>query len=76
MKLYLLKPLKKRFWDDRSLGFVVAAKCEWDARRLAAEQRGDEGKGFWLEDAHSSCVEIAKKTHLPEGVVLRDFNAG
>jgi hypothetical protein len=77
MKLWLLTPNKKgsnKPWKgfyDVAVGFVVAAKNEAQARALAAEEAGGEGKDAWLKDVYSDC-EPLKPTEA--GVILRDFN--
>lgn len=84
MNLYLLtrKPptdeAHTRAKYDVALGFAVAAEWPKQARRLAAEQAGDEGGITWLDARYSTCERIA--TYVvgkPKArVVLRDFYNG
>lgn len=78
MNLYLVRrPDTTSPQHDATFGFVVRAARASDARRLAAEQCGDEGPAVWTDQRTSTCAEIGI---APEGsepsVVLRDFNAG
>lgn len=57
-------------WYDKAFGFVVSAKDETSARKVASENAGDEGAGAWLDKKASSCKEL--KPRKAE-VVLRDF---
>lgn len=83
MKLWLLEPqddLPKESdpWRgsyDMAFGFVICASDEAQARQLASEQAGDEGKATWLDPTFSKCVELTAATSS-EGVIMRDFNAG
>lgn len=72
MKLWLLKRTDRIGYDECD-GFVVRAKTETDARALAAEQAGDEGKDVWLSPA-VTCTELTAKGE--PGIVLSSFNAG
>jgi hypothetical protein len=53
-------------------GFVVRAKDEATARRLAAAQPGDEGAEAWLLPQYSTCVELP--IDGPDGVIMADYN--
>ena len=52
VKLYILRPVKDaKEWDpwyDKAFGFVVSASSVKQARMLAADRCGDEGKAAWL----------------------------
>lgn len=92
MKLWLLKPneglpndFRKNPWDpvyEKCFGFVVEAKTESEARKLAQDHGGDErgeinpstGKKFgyvWLDEQFSTCTEL-----VPEGrtrIIMYDY---
>ena len=74
MKLWLLK---RKFEDrhpwDTVNGFVVRATSSQQARRLAAEQKLDEGSNVWLDPKLSTC-RVLKSEGTPT-VILRDANA-
>jgi hypothetical protein len=76
MKLYLLRSMEGsdywRPWYDKAYGFVVAARDEEQARKIASEQSGDEGAGAWLDKKASTCKEL--KPRKAE-VIIRDFAA-
>jgi hypothetical protein len=77
MKLWLLRPVDETLepwmpWYDRMFGFVVRAKDERTARRLASSRAGDEGPEAWLAADHSTCVEV--KPDGPEEVLMEDYN--
>lgn len=86
MKLWTLQPIaledKSGPWwfpYDVALGFIVRAETEQDARQLAASDCGDEGSDAWLDQALSSCIELADlplTTDGPAEVIMRYFNAG
>lgn len=72
--LFTLRPLVN--WEpdyDKAVGFVVRASSESQARRLAAEQCGDEGDAVWLDPSQTSC-EVIDKTG-PAEILCRDYNA-
>jgi hypothetical protein len=73
MKLWLLQVNDAQEpWFDRMFGFVVRAKDEAGARRLASSRAGDEGPEGWLSPAHSTCVEL--KADGTEEVIMEDYN--
>ena len=59
---------------DKSMGFVVRADSEAEARALASVQAGDEGQEAWERPEYSECSLLSDRGE-PE-VILRDFNAG
>ena len=83
MKLWLLRPIKGADeawepWYDKAFGFVIRAKNEETARKLAHEDAGDENHEFgtskrnpWLDDSQSSCVALSNKGS--QEVVIKDF---
>lgn len=75
MKLWLLKPIEA--WDpwyDKADGFVVRAQNVKEARKLAADCHGDEGRSVWLNAQITTCVELTADG--PPEAILRDFSAG
>lgn len=88
MKIYILRPkenLKDNPWTpwyDKVFGFIVRAKTEEEARKMANEQGGDEtgpvrnrvyrtGGDPWLNPEYSTCEELSKEGEA--GVIMRDF---
>lgn len=45
-------------WFDKMFSTVVIAKSEQEARLLAAEVSGDEGRDAWLDEKYSRCKEV------------------
>lgn len=87
MKLFLLRPkklIKDNPWDpwyDKSFGFVVRAKTEIQARKMAHEKAGDENSGGWgtvkyktktpwLDEKYSTCTELIADG--PKKLIIRD----
>jgi len=71
-------------WDE-AIGFVVIARTEAEARRLAQAWGGDECASFdessdvpfWLDSPHVRCERIGVPRDASEPhIVLRSFNAG
>ncbi len=64
-------------WDCY-FGFVVEATSEDQARALAHDQKGDEGRrqhGFaWLDKAYTSCVPLVATGE--SRIVMHDFWSG
>lgn len=77
MKLWLLRPREGQAawerWYDKAFGFVVRAKTEAEARKLAGENCGDEGDACWLDSAQSTCEELTRKGK--SCVIIQDFHA-
>lgn len=86
MKLWLLEPLEDEShpfmagpWDasrDYFQGFLIRAASEAEARKIAAENGGDETKQVpglnpWLDFKSSSCKEVTAEGE--PGVVMFDF---
>lgn len=81
MKLYLLRPIDENDvgsldnpwepWYDKAFGFVVRAKDEETARKLASEKCGDEKANAWLDAKYSTCDELTSNGEAK--VVIRDF---
>jgi hypothetical protein len=74
MKLWLLRPVNETVepWFDRMFGFVIRAKDELTARRLASSRAGDEGPEAWLLPASSTCAELG--VDGPEEIIMEDYN--
>ncbi len=68
-------------WYDKAFGFIIRAETEYDARKLAHENAGDENGGYfattinspWLDEKYSSCKRLVEQGDA--GVVLRNFAA-
>jgi len=77
MQLWILSPVEGRDewspWYDKAFGFVVRAECESDARAIAAEGHGDEGKEAWLSSDSSTC-ELLLDEGKP-GQIISDFHS-
>lgn len=81
MKLYILRPANLNArndnpwdpWYNKSLGFVVRAETDKQARQFAADNAGDEGPDAWLEVRYSSCDELTDNGDA--SMILRDFDA-
>lgn len=79
-KIYLIEALKAfpdddnpwEPWYDKMFATVVIAKSEQEARLLAANRSGDEGRNAWLDKKYSRCEEV-----IPDesdvGVICIDF---
>lgn len=79
-KIYLIEALKffpegYNPWDpwyDKMFTVIVIAQSEQEARLLAAEESGDEGRDAWLDKKYSRCKEV-----IPDesnvGVICIDF---
>ena len=84
MQLWILRPIdveeKDSLWYtpyDKMFGFVVRAKTEKIARRIAHRNGGDEnrsGKSPWLHGNLTTCERLTDNGH--ERLVMADFNAG
>ena len=72
-------------WYDKTFGFVIRANTEDDARRIADENMGDEGRGVflgsvtaktknpWLDSRYSTCEILSDVGE--EGVVIEDHRS-
>jgi len=66
MKLWILRPTGYNDehpdnwtpWYDKAFGFIISTVTEERARRIAAENAGDEGEDAWLNANTSSCKEL------------------
>lgn len=73
MRLYLIK--RHKVWYDENVSFVVRARDEADARRLAVERRGgDESPNEWADETKSTVTPIPVRG--PSEIIHRSFNAG
>ena len=74
MKLWILEPIELwNPWYDRAFGFVVQAETETDARAIAADHCGDEGRAAWGSSDETTCIEL--EAGESPGVVMRDFHS-
>lgn len=75
MKLFHIKATDEaEVGYDCNHAFVIRAKNEGDARRLAAEAKGGEDQETWLDPILSTCEELSPKGEAE--IILADFNAG
>lgn len=58
-------------WYDKAFKFVVRAPSQAEARRLAANNCGDEGPGVWLDSRATRCDRLKRKGEVE--IVCRDF---
>lgn len=71
MKLWLLERTREDVNPyDVVSGFVVRAESASVARRLAAEQKMDEGVNTWLDPKYSTCRVLKVEGYAK--VILRD----
>ncbi len=56
-------------------GFVIRARNETQARKLASGSCGGEGAEVWLNCEKSVCETILTKD-VKAGIILSSFNAG
>lgn len=77
MNLYLIKRTDRADYDE-ARGFVVAAESFGAARKIAANNAGDEGPLTWFDPNQATCDKLGTDlTPNPVSrVILRDFNAG
>ena len=73
MKLWLVKQSGRVGWDQTE-GFVIRAKSEAAARKIASENAYGSERATWLDAAYSSCVEV-KPTGEAE-IILEAYKAG
>ncbi len=86
MKLWLLRPVEGLSdkdnpwvpWCDKAHGFVIRAKTEEEARKMANEEGKPEvgpWKGDpWLNAKYSLCVELIPEGE--DGVIICDYQGG
>ena len=73
MKLWVLEVIESGGYDEYDSKAVIA-EDEVQARSLANENTGDEGK-IWVYPTHVACTEISLDKYGPI-VLLESFNAG
>ena len=61
-------------WFGKCFGFLICTEKEYQARKIADENRGDEGSA-WLDPNLTSCAEVTPD-QVDEGVILMDFRSG
>ena len=59
---------------DCAFGFVIRARNPSEARSIASDLCGDEGRDLWLDPAESECVHLTAKGDV--GLIIRDFIHG
>ncbi len=57
-------------------GHVIAAPTEQEARALASEQPGDEGRDVWFNPDKVTCEHFGEAIKDEPGTWLSDFHAG
>ena len=63
-------------WDIYS-EFVICAHSETEARELASQNCGDEGKNVWLLNTLSNVQLISDTTNIKQSeIVIGSFHAG
>lgn len=91
-KLFILRPIDNLApnpwspWYDKAFGFIVCAKDEKEARKLAQDDGGDEITDFkynnsppwadipaWTDNRYSTCEELLA-TNKSE-IIIKDFAA-
>src|SRR5689334_248776 len=69
-----------REWEhyhyDEVAEWVIVAETEQDARRMASDDPGDEGPGFWLDSRESTAVVVGTAVEDVPRVITRHFHAG
>jgi hypothetical protein len=62
-------------WDE-TVGFIVSARTNQEARLVASKDHGDEGAACWKDESLSSCELIAPTSCFIESeIALQDFHA-
>lgn len=74
MDIWVLETIHCAIRYDTAEGHVVVAETEEEARRIAADNCGDEGRQEWLSEERSTCVKV--DTRSGSRLILRSFNAG
>lgn len=82
MKIYLLKPFKNVVewtpWYDKCFGFILFAKNEKDARRIADEAACDENNRSthpWLNIKKTSCIELSDIKEKDGPIIMSDIRS-
>lgn len=79
MKIFHATHIGTRYvgFPDMAQAFVVNARDEQEARRLASEQAGDETAEFWLAPSRTRFDVIGTTARGQNAaVVVRDFQCG
>lgn len=72
MKLWLVQ--RKETWEyDVVCGVLVRASTVQEARRIAADNHGDEGLATWFQPS-TQCIEATAEGEA--GILLTDFRNG
>jgi hypothetical protein len=71
MRLYVLSCSVSYY--DCVQGFVIRARSQAHARKIASENSADEGSKTWLDPKRSTCNLL--RSDGETGIILRDFSA-
>jgi hypothetical protein len=72
MPLYILNRPEPECSFDELREVVVRAEDEGEARLLASEFRGDEGKAVWLDEKQTTCEKVP--TRGKSVVICADYH--
>ncbi len=61
---------------DEVVEFIITAMSEDEARRMAADEAGDEGHYIWVDPMVSGCYRLGRADLDTPRVECRSFNAG
>jgi len=78
MRIWILRPIKEDDgawvpWYDKAFGFVVCAKDIEEARKIASDDHGDEGREAWMDPKQSTCIELTPGEK--SRVVVQNFHS-
>lgn len=74
MPIWLLERFRTIGYDEVE-AMVIVAPSPYQARTLASQNSGDEGKDIWL-DTHTVSCHLVKDKPKELRLVLKAFNAG
>jgi hypothetical protein len=73
--LFMIEDLEDGPTYDCNVGFLVRAKSENQARKIASRRHGgDESPEKWLDPKRSSCERV--RVGGQAGILMVDFHAG
>ena len=75
MNIYKLSRFARTLYDEVD-SFVILAESVDMARRIAADDAGDEGAYTWVDDKVSACELIGEGSVRFSLIVCRSFKAG
>lgn len=76
MNIYLLKRPDDEVEYDEAIGFIIVAPTGKEARGLAADNCGDEGRDTWTTPLVASCRKVGTSVRNMPHVLLRSFKHG